>query len=390
MDKTFDFAAMEARIGEYWANEGAFRAGRPERADAEPFCIVIPPPNVTGNLHMGHALNNTLQDILCRYWRMKGRDVLWQPGTDHAGIATQMVVERQLMERQEPGRRELGRARFLGGVVQWKAESGGIIVNQLKRLGASCDWSRERFTMDEGLSRAVVKVFVELHRQGLIYKDKRLVNWDPKLLTAISDLEVQQTEVKGNLWYLRYPIEGKTFSPEDPTSFIVVATTRPETMLGDTGVAVHPDDDRYRDLVGKHVILPLVGRRIPIVADEYSDPEKGSGAVKVTPAHDFNDFEVGKRHNLPQISVLDKEARLALLGNEDYLRGLPEGANVFVEELHKVDRFAARKTIVSRLEDFGFLERIEPNTHMVPHGDRSGVVIEPYLTDQWYVDAKTM
>jgi valyl-tRNA synthetase len=351
---------------------------------------VIPPPNVTGSLHMGHALNNTLQDILCRFERMRGRDVLWQPGTDHAGIATQMVVERQLMERQEPGRREMGRARFLERVWQWKVESGGVIVNQLKRLGASCDWSRERFTMDEGLSRAVVKVFVELHRQGLIYKDKRLVNWDPELLTAISDLEVQQVEVKGSLWYLRYPLQGKTFNPDDPTTFIVVATTRPETMLGDSAVAVHPGDERYAHLVGKHVILPLVGRKIPIVADEYSDPEKGSGAVKVTPAHDFNDFEIGRRHNLPQISVLDQEGHLALAGNEDYLRGLPEGSAQFAEELHGVDRFAARKQILARLEDFGFLERTEPNTHMVPHGDRSGVVIEPYLTDQWYVDAKTM
>ena len=244
--------------------------------------------------------------------------------------------------------------------------------------------------MDEGLSRAVVKVFVELYRQGLIYKDKRLVNWDPELLTAISDLEVQQVEVKGSLWYLRYPLEGKTFDPNDPSSFIVVATTRPETMLGDTAVAVHPDDERYAHLVGKHVILPLVGRKIPIVADEYSDPEKGSGAVKVTPAHDFNDFEVGRRHNLPQISVLDQEGRLALIGNEDYLRGLPEESEQFAEEFHGVDRFAARKQILARLEDFGFLERTEPNTHMVPHGDRSGVIIEPYLTDQWYVDARTM
>ena len=233
-------------------------------------------------------------------------------------------------------------------------------------------------------------MFVALHREGLIYKDKRLVNWDPALLTAISDLEVQQIEVKGHLWYLRYPLEGKTFNPDDPSTFIVVATTRPETMLGDTAVAVHPDDERYTDLVGKHVILPLVGRKIPIVADEYSDPEKGSGAVKITPAHDFNDFEVGKRHNLPQISVLDQEGRLTLSGNEDYLRDLPEGALMFAEELHGMDRFAARKLIVARLEEFGFLERIEPNTHMVPHGDRSGVVIEPYLTDQWYVDAKTL
>jgi valyl-tRNA synthetase len=390
IEKNYQPADIEGRMSRLWEESGAFKAGRPERRDAKPFTIVIPPPNVTGSLHMGHALNNTLQDILCRFERMRGRDVLWQPGTDHAGIATQMVVERQLMERQEPGRREMGRPRFLERVWQWKAESGGIIVNQLKRLGASCDWSRERFTMDEGRSRAVVKVFVELHRQGLIYKDKRLVNWDPKLLTAISDLEVQQIEVKGSLWYLRYPLEGKTFSPDDPSTFIVVATTRPETMLGDTAVAVNPDDERYTHLVGKHVILPLVGRRIPIVADEYSDPEKGSGAVKVTPAHDFNDFEVGKRHNLPQISVLDQEGRLALAGNEDYLRGLPEGAVHLAEELNGIDRFAARKQIVARLEDFGFLERIEPNTHMVPHGDRSGVVIEPYLTDQWYVDAKTM
>ena len=390
IEKNYQPADIESRMSRIWEESGAFRAGRPERRDAEPFTIVIPPPNVTGSLHMGHALNNTLQDILCRFERMRGRDVLWQPGTDHAGIATQMVVERQLMERQEPGRRDMGRAKFLERVWQWKAESGGVIVNQLKRLGASCDWSRERFTMDEGLSRAVVKVFVELHREGLIYKDKRLVNWDPKLLTAISDLEVQQTEVKGSLWYLRYPIEGKTFNPDDPTTFIVVATTRPETMLGDTAVAVHPENERLGDLIGKHVILPLVGRRIPIIGDDYADPEKGSGAVKITPAHDFNDFEVGKRHGLPQISVLDREGRLALVDNEDYLRGLPEGASQLAEELNAVDRFAARKQIVARLEDFGFLEKIEPNTHMVPHGDRSGAVIEPYLTDQWYVDAKTM
>jgi valyl-tRNA synthetase len=390
IEKNYQPADIESRMSHIWEEAGAFKAGRPERRHAKPFTIVIPPPNVTGSLHMGHALNNTLQDILCRFERMRGRDVLWQPGTDHAGIATQMVVERQLMERQEPGRRDMGRARFLERVWQWKAESGGVIINQLKRLGASCDWSRERFTMDEGLSRAVVKVFVELYREGLIYKDKRLVNWDPELLTAISDLEVQQVEVKGSLWYLRYPLEGKTFDPNDPASFIVVATTRPETMLGDTAVAVHPDDERYAHLVGKHVILPLVGRKIPIVADEYSDPEKGSGAVKVTPAHDFNDFEVGRRHNLPQISVLDQEGRLALIGNEDYLRGLPEESEQFAEEFHGVDRFAARKQILARLEDFGFLERTEPNTHMVPHGDRSGVIIEPYLTDQWYVDARTM
>src|SRR3954471_18630664 len=390
IEKNYQPADIESRMSSLWEASGAFKAGRPERKDAEPFTIVIPPPNVTGSLHMGHALNNTLQDILCRFERMRGRDVLWQPGTDHAGIATQMVVERQLMERQEPGRRDMGRAKFLERVWQWKAESGGVIVNQLKRLGASCDWSRERFTMDEGLSRAVVKVFVELHRDGPIYKDKRLVNWDPQLLTRISDLGMQQVEVRGSLWYLRYPLEDKTFNPDDPATFIVVATTRPETMLGDSAVAVHPDDERYTHLVGKHVILPLVGRKIPIVADEYSDPEKGSGAVKDTPAHDFNDFEVGRRHNLPQISVLDQEGALALLGNEDYLRGLPEELGHLAEERHGLDRFAARKQIVARLEDFGFVERIEPNTHVVPLGDRSGVIIEPFLTDQWYVDANTL
>ena len=390
IEKTYQPADIEARMSLVWEDARAFRAGRPDRRDSEPFTIVIPPPNVTGSLHMGHALNNTLQDILCRFERMRGRDVLWQPGTDHAGIATQMVVERQLMERQQPGRRAMGREKFVERVWQWKDGSGGVIVNQLKRLGASCDWSRERFTMDQGLSRAVAKVFVELHRDGLIYKDKRLVNWDPKLLTAISDLEVQQIEVKGSLWYLRYPLEGKTFSQDDPSTFIVVATTRPETMLGDTAVAVHPDDERYRHLVGKHVILPLVGRKIPIVADEYSDPEKGSGAVKVTPAHDFNDFEIGKRHSLPRISVFDQEGCLALVGNEDYLRGLPEGSLEFAQEMHGVERFAARKQIVARLKSFGFVERIEPNTHMVPHGDRSGAILEPYLTDQWYVDAKTL
>ncbi len=296
MEKTFDPATVESRISALWEEAQAFRAGRPERAAAPPFTIVIPPPNVTGSLHMGHALNNTLQDILCRFERMRGKDVLWQPGTDHAGIATQMVVERQLAERGNQGRRELGREKFLEEVWRWKAESGGAIINQLKRLGASCDWSRERFTLDEGLSRAVVKVFVQLYNEGLIYKDKRLVNWDPKLQTAISDLEVVQVETKGHLWYFRYPLADKSFDPNDPSTFIVVATTRPETMLGDTAVAVHPDDERYKHLVGKNVRLPLVGRLIPIIADEYSDPEKGTGAVKITPAHDFNDFEVGKRH----------------------------------------------------------------------------------------------
>ncbi|MBX3513741.1 MAG: valine--tRNA ligase [Xanthobacteraceae bacterium] len=383
LEKTYQPAEIESRIYRAWEETGAFDCGRPERASAAPYSIVIPPPNVTGSLHMGHALNNTLQDILARFERMRGRDVLWQPGTDHAGIATQMVVERQLMERQQPGRREMGREKFLERVWEWKAESGGTIVNQLKRLGASCDWRRERFTMDEGLSRAVLKVFVELYRAGLIYKDKRLVNWDPKLLTAISDLEVQQIEVKGNLWHIKYPIEGSD-------EFIVVATTRPETMLGDTAVAVHPDDERYKGLVGKNVILPLVGRRIPIVADEYSDPEKGSGAVKITPAHDFNDFEVGKRHDLPLINIFTIEAKLSLKNNEDFMKGAGGADLEEVLALDGADRFKARKAIIEMLEARELMVKIEPNVHMVPHGDRSNVVIEPYLTDQWYVDAKTM
>jgi valyl-tRNA synthetase len=391
IDKTYQPSAVEGRIYRAWEAAGAFRAGRAERASAEPYSIVIPPPNVTGSLHMGHALNNTLQDILARFERMRGRDVLWQPGTDHAGIATQMVVERQLAERKEPSRREMGREAFLKRVWEWKAESGGTIVNQLKRLGASCDWSRERFTMDEGLSRAVLKVFVELYREGLIYKDKRLVNWDPKLLTAISDLEVVQVETKGHLWHLRYPIEGKKFDPNDPSTFIVVATTRPETMLGDTAVAVHPGDERYKALVGKNVILPLVGRKIPIIADEYSDPEKGSGAVKITPAHDFNDFEVGKRHGLPQVNIFSVEAKLALKDNADFLAGVPASSEIDETlAMHGLDRFVARKKIVERLEAEGLLAKIEPNAHVVPHGDRSNVVIEPFLTDQWYVNAKEL
>jgi valyl-tRNA synthetase len=390
LEKHYQPSEVEDRIYQAWLEAGAFDSGRPERKNAEPYCIVIPPPNVTGSLHMGHALNNTLQDILCRFERMRGKDVLWQVGTDHAGIATQMVVERQLMEKQEH-RRTLGREKFLERVWEWKAESGGTIIRQLKRLGASCDWRRERFTMDDGLSRAVLEVFVTLHKEGLIYRDKRLVNWDPKLLTAISDLEVQQVEVKGHLWHLRYPLEGKTFNPEDPSTFIVVATTRPETMLGDTGVAVHPDDERYKKLVGKNVILPLVGRKIPIVADEYSDPEKGSGAVKITPAHDFNDFEVGRRHKLTPINIMSEDARIWLEANEAFLAGAAKGPDLpSVLALHGKDRFVARKEIVAMLEAKGMLEKIEPNLHTVPHGDRSGVVLEPRLTDQWYVDAKKL
>jgi valyl-tRNA synthetase len=385
IEKTYLPGEVEGRISQLWEQAQAFRAGRPERAGAEPYCIVIPPPNVTGSLHMGHALNNTLQDILCRFERMRGKDVLWQVGTDHAGIATQMVVERQLMERQQPGRRDMGREKFLERVWEWKAESGGTIINQLKRLGASCDWSRERFTMDEGLSKAVLKVFVQLYKDGLIYKDKRLVNWDPKLLTAISDLEVLQVETKGHFWHLRYPIEGKTFDAADPSTYIVVATTRPETMLGDSAVAVHPEDERYKALIGKNVVLPLVGRKIPIIADEYSDPEKGSGAVKITPAHDFNDFEVGKRHKLAQINILTIEAKITFA---DEAFSSNTGADFAqTKSLEGQSREAARKHIVAWLEERGLLEKIEPTTHAVPHGDRSNAVIEPYLTDQWYVNA---
>jgi len=386
MDKTFEPASVEARISAAWEESGAFRAGRPERAGAAPYCIVIPPPNVTGSLHMGHALNNTLQDVLCRFERMRGKDVLWQPGTDHAGIATQMVVERRMAEAQEPGRREIGRSAFVEKVWAWKAESGGAIVNQLKRLGASCDWSRERFTMDEGLSRAVLKTFVDLHRQGLIYRDKRLVNWDPKFQTAISDLEVQQVEVKGHLWHFNYPVVDE--AGHETGDVITVATTRPETMLGDTGVAVHPEDARYTALVGKRVRLPLVGRLIPIVADEYSDPEKGTGAVKITPAHDFNDFEVGRRHGLGLINILDPEGRMLLDGNAAFLDGASPEPEALA--LHGLDRAQARKAVVALMEARERLRAIEPNTHAVPHGDRSGVVIEPYLTDQWYVNVKPL
>jgi len=371
----------ESRIYDAWEAAGAFCAGRPERANAPPYCIVIPPPNVTGSLHMGHALNNTLQDILCRFERMRGKDVLWQPGTDHAGIATQAVVERLLAERKEPSSREMGREAFIKRVWEWKAVSGGTITSQLKRLGASCDWSRERFTMDEGLSRAVMKVFVALYREGLIYKDKRLVNWDPKLKTAISDLEVQQIETKGQLWYIKYPIENSD-------EFVVVATTRPETMLGDVAVAVHPQNERLKHLIGKTAILPLVGRRIPIIADDYADPEKGSGAVKITPAHDFNDFEVGRRHDLPLVNVFDDEARLTLKNNESFLTDThPEP---LLDTLEGKSREFARKVIVENLESRGLIEKVEATAHVVPHGDRSGAVLEPYLTDQWYVDAKTL
>ncbi|MCW5774127.1 MAG: valine--tRNA ligase [Rhodospirillaceae bacterium] len=370
LEKSYSPAETEARRYASWEGQGAF-ACAPD-SNAVPFTIMIPPPNVTGSLHVGHALTFTIQDTLVRWRRMQGRDALWQPGTDHAGIATQMVVERLLAD-EGTSRQALGREKFIDRVWQWKGESGGTITRQLRRMGASVDWSRERFTMDEGLSAAVLKVFVELYRAGLIYRDKRLVNWDPHFQTAISDLEVEQREIKGHLWHFKYPIEGADGQPGG--EFIVVATTRPETMLGDTGIAVHPSDERYKHLVGKNAILPLVGRRIPIVADEYADPEQGSGAVKITPAHDFNDFEVGKRNGLEAINILTADAHLNDTVPEPF-RGL--------------DRFEARKRVIAALEELGLVEKIEPHTHMVPHGDRSGVPIEPWLTTQWYADAKTL
>ena len=363
LNKIYDPKSFEGAWYKRWQDSGSFACD--PNSSADPYTIMMPPPNVTGSLHIGHALTFTLQDILIRFNRMRGRDALWQPGMDHAGIATQMVVERMLAA-DGVDRRDLGREKFVEKVWEWKGESGGTISSQLQSLGASPDWPRERFTMDDGLSAAVRKVFVDMHKDGLIYRDKRLVNWDPKFLTAISDLEVEQKEVNGHYWHLKYPVDGM-----DGT-FITVATTRPETMLGDTAVAVHPDDDRYKDLVGKMVRLPIVDRLIPIIADEYSDMEKGTGAVKITPAHDFNDFEVGKRNKLEMINIFDAEAKL----NEN----TPEG-------WQGMDRFDARKKIVSSFEELGLLAEVEKTIHTVPHGDRSGVTVEPWLMDQWYVDA---
>ncbi len=366
LDKSYRPDQVERRVYARWEDSGAF-AARPG-SPAAPWTVMMPPPNVTGSLHMGHALNMTLQDVLTRYFRMKGRDALWQPGTDHAGIATQMVVERQLAAEGKD-RRDMGRDAFTDRVWRWKAESGDTIVRQLRRLGASPDWARERFTLDEGLNEAVRTVFVRLYRDGLIYRDKRLVNWDCKLLTAISDLEVDQRDTQGHLWHFKYPLE------DTENTYITVATTRPETMLGDTAVAVHPEDQRYTSLIGRHLILPLVGRRIPVIADEYSDPEKGTGAVKITPAHDFNDFEVGRRHGLEAVNILDQHGCINDNAPEAY-RGL--------------DRYEARKRVVADLDALGLLDKVEDHAHVVPYGDRSGTVIEPWLTDQWYVDAATL
>jgi valyl-tRNA synthetase len=433
LEKTYDATAMEPTIAKRWDDADAFRAGAGAVAGADPFAIVIPPPNVTGSLHMGHALNNTLQDVLVRFERMRGKNVLWQPGMDHAGIATQMVVERQLAERQQPNRRAMGREAFVDRVWQWKDESGGMIMNQLKRLGASADFSRERFTMDEGLSQAVLEVFVTLYKEGLIYRGKRLVNWDPQFETAISDLEVENREVEGRMWHFKYPLAGgETYTYvekdadgnvtfQEERDYIAIATTRPETMLGDGAVAVHPSDERYAPIVGKLCEIPVGPkehrRLIPIITDEYPDPDFGSGAVKITGAHDFNDYQVAKRNRIPLYRLMDEKARLRADGEPyavcaakaaEIVRSgeLPDEAtideiNLVPDEYRGLDRYEARERIVAQINAEGLavtmtdengthVPLVENNTMMQPFGDRSGVVIEPMLTDQWFADAKVL
>ena len=422
IEKTYEPNSVEGRIYSAWEEAGAFKAGAGSKPGAESYSVVIPPPNVTGSLHIGHALNNTIQDVLVRFERMRGKNVLWQPGTDHAGIATQMVVERRMMERQEPGRREIGREAFLEKVWEWKAESGGTILNQLKRLGASCDWSRERFTMDEGLSEAVLKVFVEMHRKGLIYRAKRLVNWDPQFETAISDLEVENTEVNGHMWHFKYPLAGgETYTYvekdadgnvvlEEERDYISIATTRPETMLGDGAVAVHPDDERYAPIVGKMCEIPVGPkehrRLIPIITDEYPEPEFGSGAVKITGAHDFNDYEVARRNGIPMYALLDTKGNLradgapyaeqAVLagkiarGEMEFDDAVTTVINIVPDEYRGMDRYAARKAIVADIDAEGLMVMVEDKKIVQPFGDRSKVVIEPMLTDQWFVKADVL
>ena len=422
IEKTYEPNSVEGRIYSAWEEAGAFKAGAGSKPGAESYSVVIPPPNVTGSLHIGHALNNTIQDVLVRFERMRGKNVLWQPGTDHAGIATQMVVERRMMERQEPGRREIGREAFLEKVWEWKAESGGTILNQLKRLGASCDWSRERFTMDEGLSEAVLKVFVEMHRKGLIYRGKRLVNWDPQFETAISDLEVENTEVNGHMWHFKYPLAGgETYTYvekdadgnvvlEEERDYISIATTRPETMLGDGAVAVHPDDERYAPIVGKMCEIPVGPkehrRLIPIITDEYPEPEFGSGAVKITGAHDFNDYEVARRNGIPMYALLDTKGNLradgapyaeqAVLagkiarGEMEFDDAVTTVINIVPDEYRGMDRYAARKAIVADIDAEGLMVMVEDKKIVQPFGDRSKVVIEPMLTDQWFVKADVL
>lgn len=389
MADRFDANAVEQALYKHWEEAGYFKPN--ENPNAPSYCIAIPPPNVTGSLHMGHAFQQTLMDTLIRFHRMEGDNTLWQAGTDHAGIATQMVVERKIAAEESKSRHDYGREAFIEKIWQWKAESGGNISQQMRRLGDSVDWDRERFTMDEGLSDAVKEVFVRLHEEGLIYRGKRLVNWDPKLHTAISDLEVENKESKGSLWHFRYPLANGAKTAEG-LDYLVVATTRPETMLGDTAVAVHPEDARYQNLIGKSVILPIVNREIPIIADEYVDKEFGTGVVKITPAHDFNDYEVGKRHQLPMVNVLTLNADIREQAevftwegkpNEHYQADIPE-------RYRNVERFAARKQIVAEFDSLGLLEEIKPHDLKVPYGDRGGVPIEPMLTDQWYVSVKPL
>ncbi|EEQ09252.1 Valyl-tRNA synthetase, partial [Yersinia mollaretii ATCC 43969] len=384
LDKTYSPQEIEQPLYEHWEKQGYFKPNGD--TSKESYCIMIPPPNVTGSLHMGHAFQQTIMDTLIRYQRMQGKNTLWQAGTDHAGIATQMVVERKIAAEEGKTRHDYGREAFIDKIWQWKGESGGTITRQMRRLGNSVDWERERFTMDDGLSNAVKEVFVRLHKEDLIYRGKRLVNWDPKLRTAISDLEVENRESKGSMWHLRYPLAdgAKTAEGKD---YLVVATTRPETVLGDTGVAVNPEDPRYKDLIGKEVILPLVGRRIPILGDEHADMEKGTGCVKITPAHDFNDYEVGKRHALPMINILtfdgDIRAEAEVFDTNGEATDACSGA--IPEQFQGLERFAARKAVVAEFDKLGLLEEVKPHDLTVPYGDRGGVVIEPMLTDQWYV-----
>ena len=384
MDKTYNPSAIEEALYQAWEQKGYFKpSGDSSNGN---YCIMIPPPNVTGSLHMGHAFQQTIMDAMTRYQRMQGKNTLWQVGSDHAGIATQMVVERKLAAQGQPDRHALGRDQFIDKIWQWKEESGGTITRQMRRLGNSVDWERERFTMDEGLSNAVLEVFVRLYEDDLIYRGKRLVNWDPKLHTAISDLEVENKEQKGHMWHLRYPLADGV-KTADGKDYLVVATTRPETVLGDTGVAVNPADPRYQDLIGKFIELPLVGRRIPIVGDEHADMEKGTGCVKITPAHDFNDYEVGKRHGLPMVNILTLDAHIrstAECVNSDGTANKTMDASL-PTDLQGLERFAARKAVVAYFEAKGLLEKVDDHTLSVPYGDRGGVVIEPMLTDQWYV-----
>lgn len=384
LDKTYSPQEIEQPLYEHWEKQGYFKPNGD--TSKESYCIMIPPPNVTGSLHMGHAFQQTIMDTLIRYQRMKGKNTLWQAGTDHAGIATQMVVERKIAAEEGKTRHDYGRDAFIDKIWEWKGESGGTITRQMRRLGNSVDWERERFTMDEGLSNAVKEVFVRLHKEDLIYRGKRLVNWDPKLRTAISDLEVENRESKGSMWHLRYPLAdgAKTAEGKD---YLVVATTRPETVLGDTGVAVNPEDPRYKDLIGKEVILPLVGRRIPILGDEHADMEKGTGCVKITPAHDFNDYEVGKRHALPMINILTFDGDIRAEAEVFDTNGEATDAcsSAIPAQFQGLERFAARKAVVAEFDKLGLLEEIKPHDLTVPYGDRGGVVIEPMLTDQWYV-----